>query len=152
MVVTMNKHWQNTSFFLRFDVFAWVLLNLVVDLLKAHWTTITSSPNFFQKSWDFYIFRSFLMVMTACWVLHSRLIYFWRNVDISSIFYFSKSTSINTQYSSLWDTLKMMLFTKYLIKWKGIDRIGWKFRYWFNLKLSVELDKKGRCCTCSIPL
>ena len=23
---------------------------------------------------------------------------------------------MNTQYSSLWDTLKMMLFTKYLIK------------------------------------
>ena len=36
-------------------------------------------------------------------------------MHISSIFYFSKSTSINTQYSSLWDTLKMMLFTKYFI-------------------------------------
>ena len=23
--------------------------------LKGHWTSITSSPNFFQKSWDFYI-------------------------------------------------------------------------------------------------
>ena len=53
--------------------------------------------------------------MTACWVLRSRPIYFWRNMNISSIFYFSKSTSVNTQYSSLWDTLKMMLFTKYLI-------------------------------------
>ena len=54
----------------------------------------------------------------CCWVLHSRLTYFWRNVNISSIFFFSKSTSINTQYSCLWDTLKMMLFTKYLIKMK----------------------------------
>ena len=78
--------------------------------------------------------------MAACWILHSRLIYFWRNINISSIFYFSKSTSINTQYSSLWDTLKMMLFTKYLIKWKCIGRIIWKFRYWFNLYSSMELD------------
>ena len=67
--------------------------------------------------------------MTACRVLCSRLIYFWRNMNIPSIFYFStlSSTSINTQYSSLWDTLKMMLFTKYLIKWKRIGRISWKF-------------------------
>ena len=52
--------------------------------------------------------------MTACWVLHPRMIYFWRNMNISSIFYSSESTSINTYfrytYSSLWD--KMMLFTK----------------------------------------
>ena len=65
-------------------------------------------------------------VMTACRVLRSRLTYFWRYMNISSIFYFSKSTSINTQYSSLWDTLKMMLFTKYLIKWKLISRISKK--------------------------
>ena len=63
-------------------------------------------------------------------------------MNISSIFYFSKSTSINTQYSSLWDTLKMMLFTKYLIEWKRIGRISWKFRYWFDLISSIELDIK----------
>ena len=49
--------------------------------------------------------------MTVCWVLCSRLTYFLRNMNISSIFYFSKSTSINTQNSSLWDTPKMMLFS-----------------------------------------
>ena len=48
-------------------------------------------------------------VMTACRVLRSRLTDFWRYMNISSIFYFSKSTSINTQYSSLWDTLKTKL-------------------------------------------
>ena len=31
-------------------------------------------------------------VMTACWGLHCRLIYFWRNISISSIFNFSKLT------------------------------------------------------------
>ena len=37
-------------------------------------------------------------------------------MNTSSIFYFSKSTSINTQYSGLWDNLGMMiLFTKYHI-------------------------------------
>ena len=80
-------------------------------------------------------------VTTAYWVLHSRLISFWRNMNTSSIFYFSKSTSINTQNSSLWDTLKMMLFKKTLIKWKHIGRISWKFQHWFNLR-SIELDIK----------
>ena len=80
--------------------------------------------------------------MNACWVLLFKLVYFWRNMNISSIFYFSKSTSINTQYSSQRDTLKMMLFTKYLIKWKCIIRIRWKFLYWFHLKSSMELDTK----------
>ena len=78
-------------------------------------------------------------VMDTCWVLCSRLTYFWRNMDISGFFYFSKSTSINTQYSSLWDTPKVMLFTKYLKKWKRIGRISRKYQYWFNLKSSLEL-------------
>ena len=103
----------------------------------------TIIPQLFPKiSWDFYTIRSVSIVVTACWVLHSKLTYFWRNMNISSIFYFSKSASINTQYSSLWDTLKVMLFTKYLIKWKRIGRISWKFWYWFNSKSSVELDVK----------
>ena len=28
------------------------------NLLEGHWTTSASSPNFFQKSWDFYTIRS----------------------------------------------------------------------------------------------
>ena len=79
--------------------------------------------------------------MTSCRVLRSTLIYFGRNMNISSIFYFSKSTSINTQHSSLWDTLEMMLFTKYLIKWKRIGRISWKFQYWFDLNSSIKYKR-----------
>ena len=111
---------------------------ITTRILKGHWTSTTSSPDFFQKVGIFIPLEVLAWVMTACWVLPSRLIYFWRNMNISSIFYFSKSTSINTQYSSLWDTLKMMLFTKYLTKWKCIGRITWKFWYWFNLKFSIE--------------
>ena len=46
---------------------------------------------------------------------------------------FQSRLTKNTLYSSLWDTLKMMPFTKYLIKWKRFGRISWKFRYWFYL-------------------
>ena len=56
--------------------------------------------------------------MTACWLLHSRSAHFLRNVDTCGNFYFLKSISINTQYSCLWDTLEMMLFTKNQIKMK----------------------------------
>ena len=109
-------------------------LEMPILSLKGHWTGITSSPNFFHKKVVIFIPLEVLAwVMTACWVLRSGLTYFRRNMNISSIFYFSKSTSINTQYSSLWDTLKMMLFTKYLIKLKRIGRISWNFQYWFNL-------------------
>ena len=99
--------------------------------------------NFFPKKVGIFIPLEVLAwAKTACQVLRSRLTYFWGNMNISSIFYFPKSTSINTQYSSLWGTLKMMLFTKYLIKWKRIGRISWNFRYWFDLKSSIELDIK----------
>ena len=100
-------------------------------------------PKLFQKKVGIFIPSEVLAwVVTACCVLHSRLTYFWKNMNISSIFYFSKSTSTNTQCRSQWDTLKMMLFTKYPVKGKRIVRINWKFRSWFNLESSIELDIK----------
>ena len=38
-------------------------------------------------------------------------------------------------YKGVWDTLKMMLLTKYLKKWKCIGRISWKslVLIWFNI-------------------
>ena len=66
-------------------------------------------------------------------------------MNISSIFYCSKSTSINTQYSSLWDTLKMMLFTKYPIR-SYKRKTHWqnqlKISVLFDLKFSIEFDIK----------
>ena len=83
--------------------------------LKGHWVSLRSSPTFSKKVVIFIPLAVLAWIMTACWVLRSRLTYFWRNMSISSIFYFSKSASINSQYRILWDTLKMVLFTKYLI-------------------------------------
>ena len=104
-----------------------------ITIIKGALDKYSIIPQLFQKKVGIFVSLEVLAwVMTAYWVSHSRLTYFWSNMNISSIFYFSKSTSINTQYSSLWDTLKMMLFTKYLIKWKRIGRISWKFRYWFT--------------------
>ena len=72
--------------------------------------------NFSNKVDIFIPLEVLAWVMTACWVFLSKLIYFWRNTDISFIFHFSKSISINTQRISQWGTQKMMLFPKYLIK------------------------------------
>ena len=88
--------------------------------------------------------------MTIMLILLVKII--WRNMIISSIFYFSKSTSINTQYSGLWDTEGIVLFTKDHIKWKHIGRITWKNWFWFILTFSAELDaKRDKClhCICS---
>ena len=127
--------------YLNVTEWCYIVLKVVGCLVKEALDNYNIIPQIFQ-------------VMTVCWVLSSKLIYFWRNINIFSIFYFSKSTSINIQCSSLWDTLKMMLFTKYLIKWKRIGRISWKFQYWFNLKSSIEIDIKryNRCYTCPMPL
>ena len=52
------------------------------------------------------------------------------------------------KYTSLWDTLGIMLFMKDHMKWQYIDRISWKVWYWFVLKFAIELDtKKNRCFT-----
>ena len=130
----------------------WVIICWVSNWAKFFWsgTLIKGAldkfniiPQLFPKKVGIFIPLEVLAwVMTACRVLRSRLTYFWRYMNISNIFYFSKSTSINTQYSSLWDTLKMMLFTKYLIKLKCIGRISWNFRYEFDLQSFKELDLK----------
>ena len=59
-------------------------------------------PNFFTKKLRFFIPLEMLAyVLSPCWVLSSWLTWSWRNLNLSSIFYFSKSTSINTQYKLL---------------------------------------------------
>ena len=127
---------QSVPVRLLYCVFYWSYLKGALDKFNI-------IPNFFPKKvWILIPLEVLAWVKTACWVLRSGLTYFWRYMNISSIFYFSKSTSINTQYSSLWGTLKMMLFTKYLIKWKRIGRISWNFRFWFDFKSFIELDIK----------
>ena len=104
--------------------------NTQITDLKGALDKFNIIPQLFPKKVQIFIPLEVLAwVINACWVLRSKLTYIWRNMNISSFFYFLKSTSINTQYSGLWDTLEMMLFTKYLIKWKCIGRISWKFRY-----------------------
>ena len=83
-------------------------------MLKEHWTSVTSSPNFFPPNVKFFIPLEVLaLIMTACWFIPSYLTF-----EIFSISYFSKSTSINTKHSGLWDISGMILFSKDLIKYK----------------------------------
>ena len=100
----------------------WIVNERTLWNMNEHWLNTTSSPNFLQNKVCIFIsLEVFAWVMTACWVLSSRLTFFWRNINISviflSFFYFFRSRLHCTQglqYSSLLDTLKMMLFTKYL--------------------------------------
>ena len=131
-----NKSFTGGVWFLNSSAFWVTLLKETLDKYNI------IPPTFSKKVVIFIPLEVLAWVTTACWISRSRLIYCWRNMSISSIFYFSKSISINIQYSNLWDTLEMMLFTKYFIKWKRIDRISWKFRYCFSLKSAVELDIK----------
>ena len=130
--------------FKPFSFFSWKLKQFTFwQNFKGALDKFNIIPNFFPKKVGIFIPLEVLAwVKTTCQVLRSRLTYSWRNMNICSIFYFSKSTSINTQYSSLLGTLKMMLFTKYLIKWKRSGRISWNFRYWVDFKSSIELAIK----------
>ena len=113
---------QNVSMGSRLKIH---MSKLTHPALKGHWTSIISSPKFLKKVVIFIPLKLLAWVMTASWVSRSRLTYFWMNM--SSIFYFSKSTSINTQYGSLWDTLKMMLFTKYIINENALAELAENF-------------------------
>ena len=88
--------------------------------------------------------------MTAYWCLPCSLTHFRRNMNISSISYFSKSTEINTKYSALWDTLGMMLFTrnhiKLKLKKKSIGRSAEKFDLiWLSYRL-VKAESRTLHC------
>ena len=134
---------QHTKLIKRAWIPLCVIRGFVLVCIKGALDKFNIIPQLLPKKVGIFVPLEVLAwVMTACGVLHSRSTYFWRNMNISSFFYFSKSTSINTQYSSLWDTLKMMLITKYLIKWKRIGRISWNFWYWFDCQSSIELDIK----------
>ena len=115
-----------------FQFFAGALKNILSRRLGAFWTRVgqvTGTKQLFCHG-----------IMTACWVLRPRLTYVWRNMNIFNIFLFFKVDFNKYNNSSLWDTLKMILLTKCLIKWKRIGRISWKFWYWLNLKSSIELN------------
>ena len=58
-------------------VIAQAFYSLLEELLKGHWTSSTSSPNFFQKKIGIFIPLEVLAwVIIACRVLRSRLTYF----------------------------------------------------------------------------
>ena len=59
-------------------------------------------PDFFLKSWDFETIKSVGIGNTCIPILTLLYFsYFQRNMNIFCIFYISKMTSVNTQYSGL---------------------------------------------------
>ena len=90
----------------------WPFQQNIQILFKGPLDKFNIIPQLFPpKSWDFYTIRS--VDMGNDWVLHSRLTNFWRNMNISSIFYFSKSTP-------------RVNFNKYTIQWPIYGTLwGW---------------------------
>ena len=99
-ICSSYENFKNWEAIRTFDIFSIVKLKGALDMYSIiHWHNL-----FFQKSWDFISLEVLAWVMTACQLLCSWLNNFWRNMNISRIFYFANSISINIQYSSLWDT------------------------------------------------
>ena len=118
--------------------------------LKGYWASITHSLRLFQKVEIFIP----LKVLALWYWLHVDsypLVWFTfkENVNFCSILYLSRSTSINTQHSSLWDTLWMMLFTK-----DHIMKTHWQNQLKslaLVKKFSIKFDTKRKCRTCPMP-
>ena len=89
-----------------------------------------------KKNWDFCTIRM-VGISNDCMlkILTYLLLSSKKSYKYSSIFYFSKLTSVNAHYIGLWDTLEMMLFIKDHIKWKHIGRISWKVSSLINFKV-----------------
>ena len=79
---------------------------ILISTVKGALDKYSIIPKLFPKKVGIFIpLKVLAWVVTACWVSRSRLIYFWRNINMFSIFYFSKSTSINhntVAYGTLW--------------------------------------------------
>ena len=91
---------------------AYYTLSITLCALKGALDKYNIIPKLFlTKVVTFLSFDLLAWVMIACWGLHSRLTYCWKNMNSSNIFYFSKSTLINTLYISLRDTLGVMFRT-----------------------------------------
>ena len=133
IMTTYVYFWSVSDELHVFSVNTMVLHDTSESLIKRALDKYNIIPNFFKEKEreraSFKPLEVLALVMTACWFFSSSLTYFWRNSNSSSTFYFSKLTTIDTQYSGLWDTLEMMLFTIYCIKWKCIDRNSWKVGY-----------------------
>ena len=114
----------------KFSTLAEQHLFLCVSYSKELWTN-NIILRLFSKKIEIFISLDVFQDNDPCSVLTSNFTYFWRNIKFSSSLYFSKLTQMNTLYSNLWDTLKMLLFANYLIKWKWIG--------------------KDRCYTCPMP-
>ena len=85
--VLPKTYWQR-------PVGQYVWQGTVYMLIKGALDKFNIIPQLFPKKVGIFIPLEVLAwVKTACWVLHSRLNYFWRNMNISRIFYFSKSES-----------------------------------------------------------
>ena len=68
------------------------VLNLFWYNIKGSLDKYNITPIFFPKKLGL-PFEVLAWALTACQVLRCRLTYFWRNMNISMIFYFSKSAS-----------------------------------------------------------
>ena len=70
----------------------------------------------------------------------------WLRTSIAAFCFIPFCGHINKHGQEMWiflntvayGTLWRWLFTKYLIKWKRIGRISWKFWYWFDLISSID--------------
>ena len=81
------------------------LWNIFSWLLKRHWTSILHHPlNFSTKSWNFYTIRSVGICNDRMLILIFLLLTFEEILIFLALgpIYFSKSTSINTQYTIQW--------------------------------------------------
>ena len=82
---------------------------IILIIFKGHLDKYIIPLLFLSKKVGIFMSLEVLAWVTVCWVLHSRLTLNWLidqywNINISSTFYFSKSTSITTLYSILWET------------------------------------------------
>ena len=91
-------------------------------------------------------------VMTACWILHSSLIYFWRHMHISSIFYFSKSTSINTQTVAYGTLSRWCCLVSKYFKMKMLWQNQLKIAVGLSVLFKTLYWSRNRCYTCPMPL
>ena len=88
--------------------------------LKGHWTSITSSPNFFPKKVGTYVpLEVLIWVMIVYWVFHSRLSYFEKIWIFLAFSIFQSRLQYKIHNTAASGTLLFIKYLKMKMHWQN---------------------------------
>ena len=102
LIYFSHSPWKNV----QLRIFVWNILMetclVIVTMIKRALDKYNIILQLSPKRVEIFVLSEVLAcVMTACWILHSSLIYFWRNMHISEKVYFKSQILVRENWTIL---------------------------------------------------